>query len=273
MWMLAPTLAALFVLMGHAWWRTRQPAVTEILVAAGLTLSEVAVLARPAAREPVDSALAVLSRQGRVELAVPQRSARALLTGGYSRHGGTVRLRDGGTPADPAHAAVTAVIAELGGAGRPVPVREVRERAADRPEIRAVRARLIGAGLLVAPGPARMLRAWGVLLALVGALALLTVLARPFTAELPEQLRTLVRSLPNLAGVLLGGPAVALGMMGLVAAGEEHTRAGDRLVGELAARYAAEPDPEAFLLALRGLQEHPDEQLRLAVGVIPPPTD
>lgn len=273
LWIFVPLLSALVAATAYAWRRARFPVVTQPLPAPGsLTLSEVAVLSRPRDREPVDSALAVLDLHGHVTLAVPEKTAKAVITGAYSRHGGTVRLRDAATPADPAHAAIVATIAELGG-GRPVQVRDVRERALARADVRAVRTRLVDAGLLTCPAAALTLRTCGVLLALAGAVLPLTVLARAFSNELPELVSELVRSVPGLPALLLGCAAVALGSFASVTASEDRTRAGARLADELVALQGSTVDPVGFGLARRGLAEHPDQRLRLAVGVIPAPTD
>jgi uncharacterized protein (TIGR04222 family) len=273
LWIFVPLLPALVAVTAYAWRRARFPVVAGPVPAPGsLTLSEVAVLSRPRDREPVDSALAVLDLHGHVTLTVPDKTAKAVITGAYARHGGTVRLHGTATPTDPAHAAILAIIAELGGA-RPVQVRDVRERALTRAEVGAARARLIDAGLLTRPGAASTLRICGVLLALAGAALPLMVLARAFADELPEPLGELVRSVPGLPALLLGCAAVALGSFASVAASEDRTTAGTRLAGALAALDGSAADPVAFSLARLGLAEHPDQRLRLAVGVIPPPAD
>jgi uncharacterized protein (TIGR04222 family) len=272
LWSLAPLLAILAAVTAYAWWRARFPIAGGPVPAPGsLTLSEVAVLSRPRDREPVDSALAVLELHGHLVLAVPDKTAKAVLTGAYSRHGGTVRLRD--ATAEPTHAAIVAVVAELGGGHRPVRVRDVRERALARADVQAVRGRLVDLGLLTRPAAAQTLRAAGVLLALVGAMLPLAVLARAFSDELPEPVGELVRAVPGLPALLLGVGSVALGSFASVAASEDHTRAGAQLTVALAAPEGTTADPVGFGLARHGLTEHPDQRLRLAVGVVPPPTD
>ena len=79
--------------------------------------------------------------------------------------------------------------------------------------------------------------------------------------------------MPDVPAVLCGAVAMALGLFAWVAASEDHTRAGARLVAALPSLEGSTADPVAFGLALHGLVEHPDQRLRLAVGVIPPPAD